>query len=61
LITAHGKDFAIQQISDNNRLPVHIEAGDCVIHYFINNSDKEYYHRGYVNEEAQIFLTFIPD
>ncbi|MBH9970488.1 MULTISPECIES: hypothetical protein [unclassified Commensalibacter] len=52
MITAHGKDSAIQQISGNNRLPVHIEASDCVVHSFINNSDKEYYHRGYVNEEA---------
>lgn len=61
MITAYGKDSAIQQISDNNQLPVHIEAGNCVVQSFINNSDKEYYHRGYVNEEAQIFLTFIPD
>lgn len=60
-MTAHGKDSAIQQISDNNQPPVHIEAGNCVVHSFINNSDKEYYHCGYVNEETQIFLTFIPD
>ena len=60
-MTAHGKDSAIQQISDNNQLPVHIEAGNCVVQSFINNSDKVYYHCGYVNEETQIFLTFIPD
>ena len=36
LMTARGKDSAIQQISDNNRLPIHIEAGNCVVHSFIN-------------------------
>lgn len=62
MVEGNGIDSILIQTTGNDKLPVHVEDGDCVVQVFANsNINPAYNKNGYLNEQNQTSFSFIPD
>lgn len=61
-VEGNGIDSILIQTTGNDKLPVHVEDGDCVVQVFANsNVHPEYNNHGYLSEQSQTSFSFIQD
>ncbi|MDI2111992.1 hypothetical protein [Commensalibacter nepenthis] len=60
-LSGSGRGVDIKQMSGNNKLPIHLEAGDCVAHAIVNTFDQPTDNTFQFNQETQTHFTVIPD
>lgn len=60
-LSGDGRGADMKQMTGNDQLPLHLEAGDCVVHTIVNTYDNPTHVSFNFNEETQTHFTVIPD
>lgn len=61
VLSGDGRGADMKQIEGNDQLPLHVEAGDCIVHAITNDYDNPTNATFAFNEETQTHFTVIPD